>query len=80
MQPHTLGEDSNRRGFFKKSLTLLLGSLAALVPLLAAVRVLTDPLRRKSAAASAIRVASLESVPADGIPRKFSVLAAKTNT
>jgi menaquinol-cytochrome c reductase iron-sulfur subunit len=79
MQSQNLGEDSDRRGFFKKSLTLVLGGLAALVPLLAAVRVLTDPLRRKSAATSAIRVATLDSLPADGIPRKFSVLAAKTD-
>lgn len=69
----------SRRGFIRKSLAALLGGLAALVPLSVAVRVLTDPLRRKSSASGLIKVATLDSLPADGVPRKFSVLASKTD-
>jgi menaquinol-cytochrome c reductase iron-sulfur subunit len=69
----------NRRGFIRRALALLLGGIAALVPVSVAVRVLTDPLRRKSSANGLIRVASLDSLPADGVPRKFPVLASKTD-
>jgi Rieske Fe-S protein len=34
-----------------------------------------DPLRRKNRSADFVRVASLDAVPADGLPRRFSVLA-----
>lgn len=64
-----------RRGFLKKFLASAIGGLLALVPVAAGVRVLLDPLRRKSAVGGAVRVASLDALPADGVPRKFSVLA-----
>src|ERR1700722_18164505 len=70
---------TSRRGFFKQSLTFVLGGLALLTPAIAALVLLTDPLRRKGAAGSAIRVTNLDALPNDGVPRKFPVLAAKTD-
>src|ERR1700735_3953939 len=71
---------TDRRAFFKKSLALAAGGIAVLVPVLAALVVVTDPLRRKaSAAGSAIRVTTIQALPNDGVPRRFPVLAAKTD-
>jgi Rieske Fe-S protein len=70
-----------RRSFFKEAATICLGVAAILAPLGAAIAVMFDPLRRKSKAAASnmVRVASLSSVPADGIPRKFAILADRTD-
>jgi Rieske Fe-S protein len=64
-----------RRSFFKSFLATVIGALLGVVPIAAGLQVLLDPLRRKTAISSAIRVASLEALPDDGIPRKFPVLA-----
>jgi menaquinol-cytochrome c reductase iron-sulfur subunit len=79
MQIHSPGAQTGRRGFIKQALAIILGGIAVLTPALAALFVLTDPLRRKSSAAGAIRVTSIAALPDDGIPRKFPVLAAKTD-
>jgi menaquinol-cytochrome c reductase iron-sulfur subunit len=68
-----------RRGFFKRVLAILIGGVVGLVPLLSGLAVLFDPLRRKSAASSAVFVAPLSAIPEDGTPRKFSVLASRTD-
>jgi Rieske Fe-S protein len=64
-----------RRGFFKGFLCSVIGGLLGLVPIAAGLRVFLDPLRRKAATSSAIRVTALEALPDDGIPRKFPILA-----
>jgi menaquinol-cytochrome c reductase iron-sulfur subunit len=69
----------DRRGFLKQSLIFILGGIALLTPAIAAFVVLTDPLRRKTAPSSAVRVTNLDALPEDGVPRKFPVLAAKTD-
>jgi len=75
-----LGCDSGRRGFFKKSLTVVIGGVITVIPALAGLMVLLDPLRRKGGgAASPIKVTTLAALPDDGVPRKFSVLADKTD-
>jgi menaquinol-cytochrome c reductase iron-sulfur subunit len=69
-----------RRGFFKQAAVVIAGVVAILAPIGAAVSVILDPLRRRSKAAeNLVRVASLESVPADGVPRKFAILASRTD-
>ena len=55
------------------------GLLAGLIPPLAGLGVLLDPLRRKSGYGKAVRVASLAGLPADGIPRRFSVTTDRTD-
>lgn len=70
-------EACDRRDFFKKSLAVIIGGLAALVPTLAGLMVLLDPLRRKAVGGAAIKVTTLDALPDDGVPRKFPVLADK---
>jgi menaquinol-cytochrome c reductase iron-sulfur subunit len=71
--------DPPRRNFLKEAAAVALGGVAVLVPMAAGVAVLLDPLRRKAASLNAIRVASLSALPADGVPRKFPVLASRTD-
>ncbi len=66
---------NGRRGFLKRLLAGIISAFLGLVPVGAGLIVLLDPLRRKSAAGGAVRVASLDALPADGVPRQFPVLA-----
>ena len=68
----------DRRSFFKKALATIIGGVLMLPPAIAGLMVVFDPLRRKSGGGlGAIKVAALEALPEDGIPRKFSVVADK---
>jgi menaquinol-cytochrome c reductase iron-sulfur subunit len=69
----------DRRDFFKQISAGIIGAILGLFPVGAGLAVFLDPLRRKSAANGAVRVASLEALPNDGIPRKFPVLAARVD-
>jgi menaquinol-cytochrome c reductase iron-sulfur subunit len=73
----------DRRGFFKQALAIIIGGMAALVPVIAGLRTFLDPLKRKNGAAASdaalIKVTTLAALPADGVPRKFPVLADKTD-
>jgi menaquinol-cytochrome c reductase iron-sulfur subunit len=64
-----------RRGFVGKMLAVIIGTVATLVPVGAGLAVLLDPLRRKSGTGSARRITTLDSIPDDGVPRQFPVLA-----
>lgn len=77
--PSSSGKATGRRGFLKKSLAAGLGILATLVPFAGGLIVATDPLRRKAAAARAVRVTTLAALPADGVPRRFPIVATKTD-
>src|SRR5437660_1373334 len=70
---------SSRRDFFKKASAVVIGGLSAAVPLAAGLPVLLDPLRRQSAAGEPVRVATLEALPPDGVPRKFTIVADKSD-
>ena len=69
----------SRRDFIAGIFASLIGSVLGLVPLGAGLVVLLDPLRRRASDTGAVRVASLEAVPADGVPRKFPVLATRVD-
>ena len=64
-----------RRDFLKQATAIVLGGVTGLVPLGAGLAVFTDPLRHKTTAASLTRVANFDSLPTDGVPRKFTVEA-----
>ena len=68
-----------RRCFAKKCLAGLLGSLMGLVPLGAGLAVFLDPLRRRGSDSGSVRVTTVEALPADGLPRKFLVLATRVD-
>ncbi len=68
-----------RRNFFKQTLAVILGGIAALIPATAGLLVFLDPLRRKTESAGAIRVTSLTALPSDGKPYKFPVVASRTD-
>ncbi len=68
-----------RRGFLTYALAIICGGLAMLVPALAGLAVFFDPLRRKNGQTKMIRVATLDAVPDDGVPRQFPVIAERVD-
>jgi menaquinol-cytochrome c reductase iron-sulfur subunit len=66
-----------RRGFLTRTLALVCGGLATLVPVGAGVWTFLDPLRRGGGGGGGrfIPVADLSAIPADGLPRRFAVIA-----
>jgi Rieske Fe-S protein len=79
-RPENQAEPPTRRSFFQQGAALVIGAMVSVVPFLAGLAVLFDPLRRKSGgAAGFVSVASLDSLPVDGAPRKFTVVAERTD-
>jgi menaquinol-cytochrome c reductase iron-sulfur subunit len=64
-----------RRGFLTQAGAIVFGGIAVLVPALSGFAVFLDPLRRRIKADKFIRVATLDSLPDDGVPRQFPVIA-----
>jgi Rieske Fe-S protein len=66
-----------RRQFLTKATAMVCGGVATLVPVGAGLLTVLDPLRRTggSAATAFLRVASLGSLPDDGTPRRFEIIA-----
>jgi nitrite reductase/ring-hydroxylating ferredoxin subunit len=67
----------DRRGFFARTAAVGLSTLVALVPGAASLVVFLDPLRRRKRRDGLVKVAPLDMVPQDGLPRRFSILAAR---
>jgi menaquinol-cytochrome c reductase iron-sulfur subunit len=74
----TSGADG-RRGFIAKLTGLGLAAAAYAVPVVGGVFAALHPLRAKGGGPAELRVTSLESLPADGVPRKFPVVAERTD-
>lgn len=64
-----------RRSFVAVAAALVTGAVAVLTPIGVGLASFLSPLRRKSVASPAVRIALLEQVPDDGVPRSFPVLA-----
>jgi len=64
----------NRRSFFAAAMAVAAGSVAVLAPLGVGIASFLTPLFRKSKS-SQVRVALLDQVPDDGMPRYFPVIA-----
>ena len=62
----------NRRGFMTAALAVIVGAVVGTVPLLAAVFMFLDPLRKKPVS-RVVRVALASDVPEDGSPKQFTV-------
>ncbi|MCS1411685.1 MAG: Cytochrome b6-f complex iron-sulfur subunit [Verrucomicrobia subdivision 3 bacterium] len=74
MAPEQDINDPERRSFLTTFLAGLTTALAGLIPPLTGLGVLLDPLRKKSSLGKPIHVTNLAALPADGAPRKFSVV------
>lgn len=69
-----------RRTFLKGIAAFALSGVAIMVPASTGLGVFLEPLRQRGNRADAfLRVASLQALPADGIPRRFAVIADKAN-
>lgn len=75
MDSHELPPRPARRNFIKKAGALVIGAVVGLVPAVSGWLVFLDPLRRKTEGADAVLVTSLNSLPEDGLPRRFPVIA-----
>ena len=73
----------NRRGFLTQAAAVVLGGLLGLFPLVLGLRVFLDPLRQKKNKGGETelftRVATLDEVPEGGPPKRFIVLAQRTD-
>ncbi|MBI1840614.1 MAG: Rieske (2Fe-2S) protein [Verrucomicrobia bacterium] len=71
---------SDRRDFVKACCAVVAGGAAAAVPIAAGLNFASDPIRRSTGEESGfLKVASLNALPEDGKPRKFAVLADKSD-
>ena len=68
-----------RRAFLGGVGTLALGAAAYLAPLAAGIAAFLNPLRAKSQTGQWFRLASLDTLPADGTPRKFAMVAERVD-
>ncbi len=62
-----------RRHFLFRLAAVTIGGLIGLFPFAAGLLVFTGPLRRRAGANSFVRVTTLDAVPDDGVPRRFTV-------
>jgi menaquinol-cytochrome c reductase iron-sulfur subunit len=74
-EPAASATGEPRRGFLAKFVAVACGGIAGFVPAAAGVWSFLDPLGRRAAAARFIPVAELGAIPADGVPRRFPVIA-----
>jgi len=72
---HGPAQPAPRRNFLAECLAILCGGLATLPPIAAGIWAFLDPLGRRGAAAKFLPVTDIASVPDDGIPRQFAVVA-----
>jgi len=69
----------NRRGFLASIAAVLCGAVGLLVPAVAGLAAFLSPLRQKSEAGTFRKLAALDMLPADGTPRRFAVIADRTD-
>ncbi len=78
-QSSAAGAAEGRRGFLAQAATLLLGGVGLLVPAVTGIVAFLNPLGQKSRTGSFLRLTSLEVLPEDGTPRRFPVVAERTD-
>lgn len=74
-----LAEDPPRRNFLMEFWAIAIGGIVGVFPFLAGLAVLLDPLRKGKASEGPelVKIAPLDSLPADGVPRQFPVVKAR---
>ena len=78
-EPYCKPPTNRNRRWFIKLWAGILGAVVGLIPILAGLPMLFDPLRRKGVAGKLVKVASLDALPKDGVPQVFPVLADRTD-
>lgn len=68
-----------RRGFIKRALAVILGTLALFTPIAAGIAFALDPLKRKSGPGDKLRITTLDALPKDGRPVKFPIYASRVD-
>jgi menaquinol-cytochrome c reductase iron-sulfur subunit len=69
----------NRRSLLAKSGALALGAVAYAAPVVGGLVAFLNPLRQKGSGGQFLRIASLETLPDDGTPRKFPVVTERVD-
>ena len=77
MNSSTPGDD--RRGFLTKTAAVLCGGAACAAPIALGAAAFCQPLRLKGQAGQFMRLTSMDILPADGSPRKFPVIASRSD-
>lgn len=77
--PAAVDATEDRRGFLAQAAVLAMGGVGLSVPVLTAVVAFLNPLGQKSRAGRLIRITSLGVLPEDGTPRRFPVIAERTD-
>jgi menaquinol-cytochrome c reductase iron-sulfur subunit len=77
MDTSNASPQTDRRDFITKATAVVIGGSLVVVPAIAGLGILLDPLRRKSESGATVLIATLNSLPENGEPRKFSVLATR---
>jgi menaquinol-cytochrome c reductase iron-sulfur subunit len=75
-------QNSERRNFLIKTVAAIAGAVVAVFPFAVGLITFADPLRRRSSAEGDgfFRVAALDAVPDDGVPRQFAIIADRTDS
>ncbi len=73
------GTGEHRRGFFGKFAAIMIGAIITVFPFAAGLLVFADPLRRGSLTRGFLKITTLDSVPDDGVPRLFQVVASRVD-
>lgn len=71
--PRAGGALDGRRGFLVRLMAVVIGGLVTVFPFAAGLLVFADPWRRQAGGSRLVRVTSLDDLPDDGVPRRFSV-------
>ena len=79
MQPPEKTTPPDRREFCKQACCVVIGGVVGLAPVAAGLPMILDPLRRSVGASGAVKVGTLDSLPNDGVPRKFAIVADRSD-
>lgn len=71
--------DEGRRGFLASLAAIAVGAAATLIPTAAGLFAFLNPLGKSGGDALRLQITSLDALPDDGMPRRFSVVTARTD-
>src|SRR5688572_22224626 len=77
MNPEETPKTFPRRQILKEAAAILVGAVITVIPFFAGILILLDPLKRKTTGGLKVRVASLNALPNDNLPRKFPIVGGR---